>query len=130
MTREELKARVLDFTDAFNREDLDRVMVYMADKALYDEFDGHRAEGLAAIQEAFAPQFSGQFGEMRFLEEDIILDAESRSAMISWTCAMKTAEHYGGWRGLDLLFFNEDGQIVRKETYAKAKKPLMRRLEQ
>ncbi|MGZ0186920.1 MAG: YybH family protein [Alphaproteobacteria bacterium] len=129
MTRDELKASVLDFTDAFNRDDLDGVMAYMAEDAVYDEFNGHRAEGLVAIRAAFAPQFSGQFGEMRFLEEDIVLDADSRSAMISWTCAMKTAERYGGWRGLDLLFFNADGQIIRKETYAKAEKPLMRRLE-
>ena len=128
MTRDDLKARVLDFTDAFNRDDLDGVMAHMADDAIYDEFNGHQAIGLAAIRAAFQPQFDGKFGQMRFLEEDLIVDAEARSAMISWTCAMKTPERYGGWRGLDALFFNAAGKIIRKETYAKTEKPAMRRL--
>ncbi len=128
MTRDELKRRTLDFTDAFNRDDLEGVMGYFAPDAVYDQFNGARAEGLDAIRAAFAPQFAGAFGEMRFHEEDLILDAEARSAMISWTCAMRTPERYGGWRGLDLLFFNAAGRIVRKETYAKAEKPAIRKL--
>lgn len=129
MTRDELKERVLAFTDAFNQEDLDGVMAYMAEDAVYDEFNGHRAEGAAAIREAFEPQFAGKFGTMRFLEEDLILDPDSMSAMISWTCTLESPDRYGGWRGLDLLFFNETGKITRKETYAKTEKPAMRRLE-
>jgi len=128
VTRAELERLVKDFTAAFNAEDLDGVMSFMADDAVYDEFNGVRSVGHAAIRKAFQPQFEGKFGEMRFLEEDLILDADARSAMISWTCAMRTAERYGGWCGLDLLFFNEAGKIVRKETYAKAEKPLMKRL--
>lgn len=129
MTRDQLKDAVLAFTRAFNEDDLDGVMAHMADDAVYDEFHGGRAVGHAAIREAFRPQFEGRFGVMRFLEEDLILDAESRSAMISWTCAMDSGDRYGGWRGLDALFFNADGLIARKETYAKTEKPLMRRLD-
>lgn len=128
MTRDELKQRVLAFTDAFNQEDLDGVMSYMAEDAVYDEFNGHRAEGGAAIREAFEPQFAGKYGIMRFREEDVILDPDSKSAMISWTCTLESPDRFGGWRGLDLLFFNDAGQITRKETYAKTEKPLMRRL--
>ena len=128
MTRDALKALTLAFTDAFNRDDLDGVMAFMAEDAVYDEFDGKRTEGHAAIRAAFQPQFDGVFGEMRFIEEDLIVDAEGRSSMISWTCAMKSADRYGGWRGLDVLFFNADGKIVAKKTYAKAEKPAMRRL--
>ena len=128
MTRDELKRLVLDFTSAFNADDLDGVMAFMAEDAVYDEFNGHRAEGHAAIRAAFEPQFAGKFGEMRFLEEDLIVEPEACSAMISWTCAMRSSERYGGWRGLDALFFNEAGQIVRKETYAKTEKPRMRKL--
>ncbi len=129
MTREELKRHVLAFTDAFNQEDLGGVMAYMADDAVYDEFNGRRAEGAAAIREAFEPQFAGKFGTMRFREEDLILDAEAKSAMISWTCTLESPDRFGGWRGLDLLFFNDAGKVVRKETYAKTEKPAMRRLE-
>lgn len=129
MTRDELKKLTLDFTDAFNRDDLEGVMAFMADDAVYDEFHGGQAVGQEAIREAFRPQFEGKFGVMRFLQEDLILDAETRSAMISWTCAMDNGERYGGWRGLDNLFFNQAGKIVRKETYAKTEKPLMRKLD-
>lgn len=128
MDRAEIKRLTLEFTDAFNREDLDGVMSFLADDAVYDEFNGHRAEGLAAIRAAFEPQFAGKFGTMRFLEEDLILDGESRSAMIAWTCTLDSGDRYGGWRGLDTLFFNADGKIVRKETYAKTEKPLFKKL--
>lgn len=33
------------FTDAFNRNDLDAVMAFFADDAVYDEFNGKRTEG-------------------------------------------------------------------------------------
>lgn len=128
MTRDELEKLTLDFTDAFNREDLDGVMSFMAEDAVYDEFDGNRAEGQAAIRKAFEPQFAGKFGTMRFRQEDLILDPATRSAMISWTCTMETPERFGGWRGLDLLFFNDAGEVARKETYAKTKKPRMQPL--
>ncbi len=129
MTRVELAELVREFTDAFNREDLDGVIDYMGDDAVYDEFNGHRAEGAAAIRKAFEPQFAGKFGTIRFRQEDLIVDVEARSAMISWTYTLETTERFGGWRGLDLLFFNEAGKIVRKETYAKTEKPAMRRLD-
>ncbi|MDP6953628.1 MAG: nuclear transport factor 2 family protein [Alphaproteobacteria bacterium] len=128
MTRAELKALVLAFTDAFNRDDLDGVMAHMAEDAVYDEFNGHRAEGAAAIRKAFEPQFAGEFGVMRFREEDLIVDAEAKSAMISWTCTLSSPVRFGGWRGLDLLFFDDSGKVVRKETYAKTEKPAMKRL--
>ncbi len=41
--------------------------------------------------------------------------------MVSWLCSFDTKSGRTGWRGLDLLHFNEDGQIVAKLTYAKAK---------
>lgn len=129
MLREELKRLTLDFTGAFNQDDLDRVMSFIADDAVYDQFNGECAEGFEAIRKAFVPQFAGAYGVMRFLPEDLILDEGARSAMISWTCALDDGDRYGGWRGLDALFFNTAGKIIRKETYAKTAKPLMRRLD-
>ena len=118
--REELDRQVLAFTDAFNRDDLEGVMAHFAADAIYDEFNGVRHEGKAAIRAAFEPQFSGQYGVIRFLEEDRFVDVESGKAMISWTCTLETDQGPAGWRGLDLLHF-ANGKLSEKHTYAKAK---------
>ena len=39
MERGELAELVIQFTEAFNREDLDGVMSFLAEDAVYDEFD-------------------------------------------------------------------------------------------
>ncbi|MEB2284294.1 MAG: hypothetical protein B6D46_04340 [Polyangiaceae bacterium UTPRO1] len=121
-TRQELEALVLAFTEAFNREDLDAVMACLTDDAVYDQLDGARAVGKAAIREAFVPQFRGDFGTMRFRTEDCFVDATARKAMIRWTCTLERDGLVRGWRGLDLLHF--EGRLVKeKHTYAKADVP-------
>tara|TARA_R110002167_G_scaffold161420_6_gene357632 strand:+ start:579 stop:995 length:417 start_codon:yes stop_codon:yes gene_type:complete len=122
---DDLKRWTLDFTDAFNRDDLDGVMAYFTDDAVYDQFDGSAATGREAIREAFAPQFSGAFGQMRFLQEDLFIDAEAGKTMISWTCTLATKRGPAGWRGLDLLHFDGQGRLTAKLTYAKTKSPLL-----
>lgn len=122
--RETLDRLVLDFTDAFNRDDLEGVMGYLSDDAIYDEFNGVRHVGKAAIRAAFEPQFRGEFGAVRFIEEDRFLDVAGGKAMISWICTLQTKRGPAGWRGLDLLGF-VDGKLVEKHTYAKAKAPLL-----
>jgi ketosteroid isomerase-like protein len=127
-TRAELEARVLAFTDAFNREDLDAVMAHVADDAIYDQFDGTRAVGKAAIRAAFVPQFRGDYGTMRFLTEDCFVDATAGKAMIRWVCTLEAEGVRRGWRGLDLLHF-ADGLVTEKHTYAKADVPRLRPLD-
>jgi uncharacterized protein (TIGR02246 family) len=124
MTYDELKQLVLDFTEAFNRDDLDGVMRYFADDAVYDEFDGRRHQGTAAIRAAFEPQFRGDFGEIRFLADDLFVDTATGKALIAWRCQLTSGERKGYWRGLDILHV-KDGRIVVKQTYAKAAKPTM-----
>ena len=123
MTRDELKQITLQFTDAFNRDDLDGVMAWFAEDAVYDEFHGARHEGKEAIRAAFEPMFAGKFGKVRFEEEDLFLDPEDGKAMISWSCVLTTSERSSAWRGLDLLHV-EGGRIVAKHTYAKTARPL------
>lgn len=126
-THAELAELVIRFTDAFNRDDLDGVMAFMADDAVYDQFNGTRAEGRAAIREAFVPQFRGDYGTMRFVTEDLFVDATAGKAMISWTCTLETSGLKRGWRGLDLLHF--EGRLVKeKHTYAKADVPRLQPL--
>jgi ketosteroid isomerase-like protein len=121
-THAELTELVTRFTDAFNREDLDAVMAFMAEDAVYDQFNGARAEGKAEIREAFVPQFRGDYGTMRFLTEDLFVDAAAGKAMIRWLCTLERDGLTRGWRGLDLLLV-ADGLVKEKHTYAKADVP-------
>ena len=123
--RAALAKLVEDFTAAFNREDLDEMMGYFADHAVYDEFDGTRNVGKAAIRRAFEPQFAGAFGRMRFHTEDMVLDVAAGKALIRWQCTLEEDTRQGAWRGLDILHF-EAGRLTEKHTYAKAKVPLIR----
>lgn len=122
--RGELVRLVLAFTEAFNREDLDAVMDYFAEDAVYDEFDGKRSAGKAAIREAFVPQFRGDFGPIRFDVEECFADAESGHVVVTWRCRIDGKP--GGWRGIDVIRVLE-GKIHEKRTYAKSRAPLVER---
>jgi uncharacterized protein (TIGR02246 family) len=124
MEREKLAELVMQFTDAFNREDLDGVMSFMAEDAVYDEFNGTLNRGTAAIRAAFEPQFRGDYGKLRFHTEDLFVDAPAGKALIRWLCTLETKRGPAAWRGLDILHV-ETGRITEKLTYAKAKVPLL-----
>lgn len=122
MDRARLEALTQGFTETFNHDDLDAMMAYFApEAAVYDQHDGARAEGLAAIRTAFKPQFDGDFGTMGFAVEDLFIDAVQNKTMVSWLCTFDSKRGRTGWRGLDILHFNDAGQITTKLTYAKAK---------
>ena len=122
--RERLADLVVRFTDAFNRDDLDGVMSFLADDAVYDEFNGTVNRGRAAIRAAFVPQFRGYHGTLRFHTEDLFVDPVAGKALIRWVCTLQTKRGPAGWRGLDILHAR-NGLITEKLTYAKAKVPLL-----
>lgn len=122
--RTRIEKLVIDFTDAFNRDDLDGVMSYLAADAVYDEFNGTTNRGREAIRAAFVPQFRGDFGKLRFHTEDLFVDPVAQKALIRWRCTLETKRGPAGWRGLDILHF-ENGRITEKLTYAKAQVPLL-----
>lgn len=124
---------VQDFVDGFNADDLDAVMAYFAEGAVYQPGDGREHRGRAAIREALRPQFSGAFGTMRFLVDDRVIDEGARKATIRWRCQhdLTTVRPlpqrwlfrllYGrraGWYGTDTFHFDEHDKITGKFTYA------------
>jgi ketosteroid isomerase-like protein len=124
LTRAQIEDLVIRFTEAFNQDDLDGVMAFMADDAIYDEFNGTINRGKAAIREAFVPQFRGDYGVLRFHTEDLFIDTVSGKALIRWLCTLERGGRRRGWRGLDILHV-ENGLITMKLTYAKAEVPLL-----
>ena len=111
------------FVTAFNDNDLDAVMSYFADGGVYDEFNGTRNRGKDAIRAALLPQFTGRYGTMRFIDDDLFVDADAGKVMASWRCTLELKGQPTSWRGLDLLHFQGDA-LVRKTTYAKTRAPL------
>lgn len=124
LTRTDLANITADFLSAFNENDLDRTMSFFAEDGVYEEFNGKQSVGLADVRAAFAPQFSGAFGEMKFLDEDLIVDAETNKVMASWTCTLEVNGQPTAWRGLDAMTFDDAGKLTHKLTYAKTKAPL------
>lgn len=134
--RARLETLTLEFTDAFNRDDLDAVIGFLTDDAVYDEFNGRRSVGRAAIREAFVPQFRGDYGTIRFDTEDLFVAPRARAAgaspsggpsgkaLIRWVCRLESGAIRKEWRGLDILHF-ENGRVQEKHTYAKAEVPLL-----
>jgi len=110
------------FTDAFNRDDLDQVMEFFAEGALYSEFNGKQNRGKDEIRRAFEPQFQGAFGKIRFHEDDLFVDETDGKALIRWRCTIEIEGKSQAWDGLDILRF-EGPLITEKHTYAKADMP-------
>ena len=122
--RRHLEDLVVRFTEAFNRDDLDEVMSFVADDAIYDEYNGARHHGREAIRAAFVPQFRGDFGTIRFLTEDLFVDVDTGKALIRWECRLTRSDTTRAWRGLDVLRFEGD-RLREKHTYAKAQTLLL-----
>ena len=119
----ELYAITLKFLDAFNRNDLDDVMSYFTDDAVYEELHGNINAGKAAIRAAFEPQFDGKYGRMEFVEDDTFIDPGAGKIMSSWILHMEPEGSATKLEGLDLLYFKGD-KIHRKRTFVKQAEPL------
>lgn len=116
----ELKQLTDEFLGAFNRADVDAIMGFFIEDAVYAEFHGKVNEGKAAIRKSFEGLFSGRFGTIRFDEDDTFIDAQAGKVMSSWRLQLEMDGQPVALEGLDLLYF--DGrQIARKLTYAKAR---------
>ena len=135
-----------EFVEAFNDNDLDRVMAFFADDAEYEPGDGAKHRGRDAIRAEFAPQFAGRYGAMRFDVYDKLVDETGRRAAIRWACRIDISGtrargvhpllrvlgllRHGPrmvWHGMDVFHFDAGGAITGKYSYANFKTPPMHR---
>jgi ketosteroid isomerase-like protein len=65
------------YMEAFNANELDRVMTFFAEDAVYRPGNGAERVGRVAIREELTPQFKLAFGAMRFDECDRVVDEQS-----------------------------------------------------
>ena len=120
--RAELADLTERFVDAFNRMDLDAVVSFFSEDAVYEDSRGGSHTGPAAIREAFTPLLGGAMGKISFDAEDLFMEEESGKVMASWKLNMEVDGKPAVVRGLDCLHFKGD-QLVRKLAYMKAATP-------
>ena len=107
--------------DAFNRHDLDAIMSFFTDDAVFesprgpDPF-GRRFEGRAAVREGLAARFSG-IPDVHYGDDEHFV-AGDRGAS-EWTLTGTTADGVRlEVRGCDLWTFRE-GMVTKKDSFWK-----------
>ena len=115
-------ALLQDFLDAFNRHDLDAIMGFFAEECVFyfprgEGPRGERFEGKQAVRAGLAKRFEGipdvHYGEDRHWAGDGFGVSE-------WTLTgTSTAGDRIEVRGIDLLEFDAEAKITRKDSFWK-----------
>ena len=111
--RQELLALTDQFVDAFNRMNLDDVVSFFSEDAVYEDSAGDRHVGRKAIRIAFEPLVGGSRGRIRFDGEDVFA---------SWRLSLDKDGDVSVIRGIDVLEF-QGNKLAKKLAYMKVDKP-------
>jgi steroid delta-isomerase-like uncharacterized protein len=109
--------------DAFNRHDLDGILEFFADDAVFESPRGPdpwgtRFVGTEAVRAGLAKRFAG-IPDVHYGDDDHFLSADGRRGVSEWTLTGTTTDgDLLEVRGCDVWTF-EDGRIVRKDSYWK-----------
>jgi len=112
-----------EVVDAFNRHDLDAIMSYFADDAVFEsphgpDPRGTRYVGKDAVRVGLGKRFEG-IPDVHYGDDDHFLSADGLRGVSEWTLTGTTT---GGERlevrGCDIWTF-QDGRIVVKDSYWK-----------
>ena len=123
-----MTARVTDDTlrdvlDAFNRHDLDGILVHFADDAVFEsprgpEPYGTRYVGKDEVRAGLAKRFEG-IPDVHYGDDRHFLAADGTRGVSEWTLTGTTIDGQRlEVRGCDLWTF-EDGRIIVKDSYWK-----------
>jgi len=111
--------------DAFNRHDLDAIMEFFADDAVFEsprgpDPHGSRFEGKAAVREGMAARFIG-IPDVHYGDDAHFVSGDRGAS--EWTLTGTTIDGIRlEVRGCDLWTFR-DGKIVKKDSYWKIVEP-------
>ena len=112
-----------DVLDAFNRHDLDGILAFFADDAVFEsprgpEPYGTRYEGLEAVRAGLAKRFEG-IPDVHYGDDRHFVSADGTRGSSEWTLTGTTVDGQRlEVRGCDLWTFR-DGRIVVKDSYWK-----------
>ena len=121
MDHDRAKAMLQDVAKAFDRHDLDGIMVHFADDAVFDsprgpEPWGQRFVGKAQVRQAFAARFAG-IPDIRYQDDEHLVDGDRGAS--EWTLSGTMVDGTPiEVRGCDLWTFR-DGMIVKKDSFWK-----------
>ncbi|MCH2348194.1 MAG: nuclear transport factor 2 family protein [Pseudomonadales bacterium] len=120
--RQELLALTDQFVDAFNRMNLDDVVSFFSEDAVYEDSAGGRHVGHVAIRTAFEPLVGGSRGRIRFDGEDVFAEVETGKVLASWRLNLDKDGDVSVIRGIDVLEF-QGNKLAKKLAYMKVDKP-------
>lgn len=106
---------------AFDRHDLEAILRYFADDAVFEsprgpDRWGQRFVGKAALRDAFAARFSG-IPDIRYQDDDHFADGDRGAS--EWTLSGTTTDGQRiEVRGCDLWTFRGD-EVVKKDSFWK-----------
>ncbi|WP_232667702.1 nuclear transport factor 2 family protein [Pseudonocardia sp. TRM90224] len=111
------------FSAAWGDGDLEKVLAFVDDDAVYlgsfgDDLDGTAFVGKAAIREGVA-QYMAKFPGGRYERTAAIIDGDR--AAIAWTFTWPTSDGEESVRGCD-FFLVRDGRILRKDAFRKERR--------
>jgi steroid delta-isomerase-like uncharacterized protein len=112
--------------DAFNRHDLDAIMSSFAEDCVFEsprgpERFGRRFVGKDEVRRGLASRFEG-IPDVHYGEDDHFA-CDKRGAS-EWTISGTTVDGEEiDVRGCDLWLFDDDGKIIRKDSYWKIREP-------
>jgi ketosteroid isomerase-like protein len=120
--RQELLSLTDQFVDAFNRMNLDDVISFFSEDAVYEDSSGGRHVGREAIRVAFEPLVGGSRGKIRFDGEDVFVEVETGKVLASWRLSLDNDGDVSVIRGIDVLEF-QGSKLAKKLAYMKVDKP-------
>ena len=122
LTRDEIKKAIIEWNEAYNAHDLERVLEWLHDEIYFENWTGGSVKGIESLKTAWAPWFKDH-GGFRFTQEDLLIDEAQQKAVTRWRLDWPSTEAgYEGLpetrRGVDVMRF-EDGKVIEKLTYSK-----------
>jgi steroid delta-isomerase-like uncharacterized protein len=122
MTNEAQRDVLEQVFDAFNRHDLDAILSFFADDCVFEsprgpDAWGRRFAGKDEVRRGLAARFEGM-PDVRYDDGDHF--ACGRRGVSEWTIRGTTADgEKVEVRGCDVWTFDDDGRILRKDSYWK-----------